>query len=340
MKIFLLYIIASFSFIPHHTFSASFQYSDSTKISRVDTPFTIQFIRSISNSNDILKDKSIGEELFDWIFGEEVERFVRPMSTVTDKAKRIFVLDQGGGYIVSIDTLGQEFNLILKEDDIIFKSLVSICKFKENSFLFTDSYENQIYYFNLNEDSIQPLNENLKLNQPTGIAYNSETDEIWVVETLNHQISILDSNGKRKNTIGGRGIEIGEFNFPTYIWIDENGMVYVIDSMNFRLQILNANGDVVNVFGEAGDASGFFARPKGVATDSFGHIYIVDALYNTIQIFDNEGNFLYYFGTKGSARGEFWLPTGIYIDSDNFIYIADSYNSRIQIFKLVADDKK
>ncbi len=305
-----------------------------------DNPtFTIQFIRSISNSNDILKDKSLGEKILDWIFGDEVKQFVRPMSIITYETERIFVLDQGGGYLVSIDTLEQKFSLFLNKDDKIFQSLVGISKFRGNSFLFTDSYQNKIYFFNLKENSIKQLNKKLELNQPTGIAYNAATNEIWVVETLNHQISILDSNGKKKRTIGSRGIEEGQFNFPTFIWIDKNGIVYVVDSMNFRLQILNSDGEVINIFGEAGDASGFFARPKGVAVDSFDHIYIVDGLYNTIQVFDKEGNFLYYFGTKGSSEGEFWLPTGIYIDSENFIYIADSYNSRIQIFKLVADDK-
>jgi DNA-binding beta-propeller fold protein YncE len=339
MKTFLPHFIFLFFFLPQFAFNTSHQINDYRNIKQDDSSFTIQFIKSISNSNDILKDKSISEEIFDWIFGEEVERFVRPMSIVTDETERIFALDQGGGYIVSIDTLEQKFSLILNNDDKIFPSLVSICKFKGNTFLFTDSFQNQVYIFNLNENSVQPLNKKLELNQPTGIAYNSNTNEIWVVETLSHQISVFDSDGKKKRTIGSRGIETGQFNFPTYIWIDKDGMVYVVDSMNFRLQILNSNDEVVSVFGEAGDASGFFARPKGVATDSFGHIYIVDALYNTIQIFDKEGNFLYYFGTKGSSGGEFWLPTGIYIDSENYIYIADSYNSRIQIFKLVADDK-
>jgi len=339
MKTFLSYLVVLFLLLSPSTFNTSIPFNDYRNIKQDEQKFTVQFVRSISNSNDILKDKSLGEEILDWIFGEEVKQFVRPMSIITDETERIFVLDQGGGYIATIDTLEQKFSLLLNKDDKIFPSLVAISKFKANSFLFTDSYQNKIYLFNLKENSIQPLNENLELNQPTGIAYNTATNEIWVVETLNHQISILDSNGKRMRTIGSRGIEEGQFNFPTYIWIDKNGIVYVVDSMNFRLQILNSDGEVINIFGEAGDASGFFARPKGVAVDSFGHIYIVDALYNTVQVFDKEGNFLYYFGTKGSSEGEFWLPTGIYIDAENFIYIADSYNSRIQIFRLVADDK-
>jgi len=339
MKTFFSYFVALFFFLPPFTFTTSNQFKNYINIKQDEKNYSIRFIRSISNSNDILKDKSFGEEILDWIFGEEVNQFVRPMSIITDETERIFVLDQGGGYIVTIDTLEQKFSLLLNKDDRIFPSLVGISKFKGNSFLFTDSFQNKIYLFNLKENSIQLLNEKLELNQPTGIAYNTVTNEIWVVETLNHQISILDSNGKRIRTIGSRGTEEGQFNFPTYIWIDKNGIVYVVDSMNFRLQILNSDDKVINIFGEAGDASGFFARPKGVAIDSFGHIYIVDALYNTVQVFDKEGNFLYYFGTKGSSEGEFWLPTGIYIDAENFIYIADSYNSRIQIFRLVADDK-
>ncbi|RKY95260.1 MAG: 6-bladed beta-propeller [Ignavibacteriae bacterium] len=304
-----------------------------------DYNFRIEFVRSISNTNDIIKDKSFGEEIIDWIFGEDIERLVRPMGIINDEKDRIFVLDQGMGDIVLIDTLDQELNLLLNEAEEYFPSLVGICKWNENIFLFTDSRRNQIYFFNLLDNSIEMLNKELTLNQPTGIAYNTLANEIWVVETLNHQISILDSKGKRIRIVGTRGTEKGQFNFPTYIWIDKDGIVYVVDSMNFRIQILNKDGEVLNIFGEAGDATGYFARPKGVATDSFGHVYIVDALYNTIQVFDKEGHFLYYFGTKGSTKGEFWLPTGIFIDSEDYIYVADSYNSRIQIFKLLSNEQ-
>lgn len=302
--------------------------------------FTVEFVRSISANEDIVKDKSLGEKIVDWLFGDESISLVKPMKVIEDSWNRLLVLDQGAGYIIRIDTLEEEFMILKNDNEQKFPSLVDICEVEEGIYLFTDSRENGIYRYDEKNNIIKPFIDNKSLNQPTGIAFNFLTKEVWVVETLSHHISVFDMRGKFRKVIGNRGVEPGQFNFPTYIWIDKNGIVYVIDSMNFRLQILNSTGKIINSFGEPGDATGYFARSKGVAVDSYGHIFIVDALYNTVQVYNIKGEFLYYFGGKGSDNGKFWLPTGIFIDDKDYIYIADSYNSRIQIFKLLKQDEK
>lgn len=302
------------------------------------TTYSVKFIKSISSVKDISGEESFAEKIFDWIFGDEEEFLLRPMSMCLVN-KKLIVLDQGGGNIALIDTLDKDFEILKYDDDTLFPSLVSSANFKNGKVCFTDSKLNKVFIFDENNEDLSEFKTNsYNFLQPTGIAFNKQTNEIWVVETKKHSISVFDLKGNFKRSIGKRGTSEGEFNFPTYIWIDDKGIVYVVDSSNFRIQILNSNGDVINVFGEPGDATGYFARPKGIAVDSFGHIFIVDGLYNSVQVFDSEGKFLYYFGTKGSRNGEFWLPAGIFIDEKNFIYIADSYNSRIQIFQLVKNE--
>jgi len=303
-------------------------------------PFSIEFVEEISSSTDILKEKSIGKKIIDWIFGDDRIDFIRPMGILNNNKNGLVVLDQGGGFIINIDTIKQKVDRIMDDNDQIFQSLVGICGFKNNNFLFTDSRQNHVYLYDYFNNSVALLNKNIIIDQPTGIAYNHNNGEIWVLETLQHRIVVMDENGNFLRYIGKRGEEDGQFNFPTFICIDKNGLIYVIDSMNFRLQILDSSGKFLKSFGEAGDASGFFARPKGVAVDSYGHIYVVDALFNSVQIFDKDGQFLYYFGKKGNQQGEFLLPTGIFIDSNDFIYVADSFNSRIQIFRIISNEKK
>jgi DNA-binding beta-propeller fold protein YncE len=215
-----------------------------------------------------------------------------------------------------------------------FPSLVAICKFNNDKMLFTDSKNNSIYCFD-KENKVYLLNDSLRLNKPTGIGFVKSTKEIWVSETGNHSIVILDAQGKFLRRIGQRGTEANEFNFPTSIWVDKNEHIYIVDAMNYRIQIFDKDGNFLSNFGEQGDATGYFARPKGIATDSFGNIYVVDALFHNVQIFASDGRYLYNFGGQGTKDGDFWLPSGIYIDDEDKIYVADSYNSRIQIFKLI-----
>ena len=294
----------------------------------------IKWIGSFSSSNNFKQESSFANTLTNFLFGREELQMSRPISLVVSPNGVIDILDQGNGALLRVDRKNQEMSAYPTVDNIAFPSLVGICKNGNNEILFTDSKLNKIFIQKSESKSQLSLNDSLILNQPTGIAYNFQTNQIWVVETAAHRIAVLDSKGKLIKYIGSRGTEAGQFNFPTFIWIDTAGTVYVIDSMNFRLQILNSEGDVHSIFGEAGDATGFFARPKGVATDSENNIYIVDALFHTVQIFDQQGHFLHNFGQQGKNNGDFWMPSGIYIDSFDHIYVADSYNARIQIFEL------
>ena len=280
-------------------------------------------------------NNSFLNQVAQFVFGKKnVPEITKPNAILASNPLSFLVMDQGSATLFNVQNNEKKIPRVLKKGKFNFPSLVSLCSFSNNEILFTDSRLSRIFVLNEEQEKLEVLNKELILNQPTGIAYATISKEIWVVETGAHRISILNEQGKRIKTIGKRGAEPGEFNYPTDIWIDKEGKAYVIDAMNFRIQIFDNSGELISIFGEAGDATGYFARPKGIATDSFGNIYITDALFHTVQIFDLSGNYLYNFGEQGRSNGQFWMPSGIFIDENNFIYIADSYNSRIQLFQL------
>jgi hypothetical protein len=283
-------------------------------------------------------EKKFGERFVDFLTGKG-ERMVlsKPVAVLAMNPDNFWILDQGNGQLFRVQNGVGEITHFKKNDFRNFPSLVEIISLPGDSLLFTDSYMNKIFVSIPGEKETKSLNDSLVLDQPTGIAYSPVTDEIWVVETKAHRISILDRQGRLLKQVGGRGEEPGKFNYPTSIWIDRTGRAFVIDALNFRIQVFSGNGDLITAFGKIGDATGSFARPRGIATDSHGNIYISDALFNAVQIFDISGNFLYTFGRQGHEKGEFWMPAGIYIDSRDNIYVADSYNSRIQVFHLTKE---
>jgi len=274
----------------------------------------------------------------DLVFGKKPASLIKPMSIVALSPDAYWVADQGTGSILKVHNKQGETKQFKEMPIESLPSIVGSCFTSSGSILFTDSKLNQIFLMVPGSKNLQILNDSVHLEQPTGIAYSAVTNQVWVVETKAHRIAILNEQGEIIKHIGGRGNADGKFNFPTYIWIDEEGTAYVVDAMNFRVQIFDTEGEFISSFGEIGDSSGYFSRPKGIATDSFGHIYVSDALFNVIQVFDRAGQLLYTFGSQGQEKEQFWMPTGIYIDKDNFIYIADSYNSRIQVFQLIPGD--
>jgi DNA-binding beta-propeller fold protein YncE len=277
--------------------------------------------------------KDFGERLSRLVFGKQAREVIKPFNVLASDPGQYWILDQGAGGVFEV--LDGEAQLLrpLKRAKEEFPSLVGICETGSGDIFFTDSRLNRV--MRVTDGELLPFAASLSFDQPTGVACNRASGEIWVVETGAHQISILSREGERIRTLGGRGTAPGLYNYPTFIWIDSTGRVYVVDSMNFRVQILNAKGQAESSFGTSGDATGNLARPKGIATDSEGHIYLADALFHAVQIFDVQGNFLYSFGKQGQGEGEFWMPSGLYIDQEDRIYVADSYNSRVQIFQLV-----
>lgn len=282
--------------------------------------------------------KGVFKRLGEFVLGKKTQLMVKPMAIVAENPSSFFVLDQWSRCLISVEDQKAVKPRAFNKTSIEFPSMVDVCALPTGEFLFTDSSTGNIYILGENKKKIRVFNEDVKLQQPTGIAYSKVKKEIWVLDTRAHKISVFDRKGKLLREIGKRGIGLGEFNFPTHIWIDEEGSVYIIDSMNFRVQILDQEGIPQSVFGKMGDGTGSFARQKGIATDSKHNIYVVDALFNTVQIFDQKGVFLYNFGSPGNGKGEFLLPTGIHIDEQDYIYVADSYNSRVQIFQLIKEE--
>lgn len=173
-----------------------------------------------------------------------------------------------------------------------------------------------------------------ELSNPSGLAIDRINHRLYVADASRHQIlSYSTLDGSAQHTIGKRGSENGEFNFPTNLAVDAKGRLYVADTLNFRIQIFDAAGTFVRAFGELGDTPGSFNRPKGVAVDSEGHIYVVDASFNNFQIFNEEGQLLLFVGAGGQSPGEFVLPAGMFIDEQDRIYVADQGNSRVQVFQ-------
>ena len=293
----------------------------------------IDWVDEISPEKFLIKDEGFFSSVLNFILGEEELTIVRPFGSYVSDNGSIYYIDQDEKSLMFIDKKENEIRNILP-DEIKLESPVGLCS-TEDGLLISDSENDKVWKYYFENEEVSELNNSLK--QPTGITYLKDRNEIWVCETKNHRIVRLDKNGNQIGTIGQRGIEPGEFNFPTFIWADNKGKVYINDSMNFRIQIFSEVGVLIKTFGKAGDGTGDFARPKGIATDSFGHIYVADALFNNIQVFNEQGQLLYTFGQKGIEKGEFWLPAGIYIDNVNKIYVADSYNSRIQIFQLSCD---
>jgi len=280
--------------------------------------------------------------IYDVVFGKREDftdprtsnRLLRPYSIFVDDNK-LYISDPGAYRVSVIDAETSETFQITTAGKTELLSPVGVVAYGGRIYV-SDSVLNKVFILDEKGKMIGEFRG--YFGRPTSLAVDRERSVIYVSDTLAHKIYKYNPDGVNIGSIGIDGSGIGQFNFPTHIWVDRKGMLYVTDSMNFRVQIFSPEGEFVTLFGTHGDSYADLDKPKGIATDSDGNIYVVDSIHDMIKIFDRRGRLLLFLGQNGVNYGEFWLPSGIFIDSKNNIYVGDTYNSRVQVFQYISDN--
>ncbi|MDQ7787206.1 MAG: 6-bladed beta-propeller [Thermodesulfovibrionales bacterium] len=295
----------------------------------------IKWITQWSNRYDFGKPSDVMEFL---IGKERVERLRRPNGIVTDTAGNVYVADSEAHVVFVFDQEKKALRF-LGLGRLGFPVGVAIDN-KRGIIYVSDSKFDKVFGFDKNSDDVKvTFGGPSEFKNPSGMVYDEQRERLYIADTQNHLVKAFDSGGRHLFTIGKRGMEDGEFNFPSYVALDKTGKIYVVDSFNFRIQVFDPDGKYIRKFGKLGDASGAFSRPAGIGVDSDGNIHIVDTAFNNFQIFNIEGRLLLWIGTTGKKPGEFYLPTGLYIDNQDKIYVSDTYNQRVQVFQYLKTPK-
>jgi tripartite motif-containing protein 2/3/tripartite motif-containing protein 71 len=79
----------------------------------------------------------------------------------------------------------------------------------------------------------------LQFNCPTGIAYNTHNKKMYVVDSANHRIQVLNSDLTFYCISGGKESgKNGLFSYPWDVSCDGTGNVYIADTINKSLQLI------------------------------------------------------------------------------------------------------
>ena len=175
-------------------------------------------------------------------------------------------------------------------------------------------------------------NEPLQFANPLGIAIHPHSNKIYVANSGNHQVQILNSDLTFYSNFGFKGSGNGQLRRPHYISFDSTGNVYVTDRDNHRVQVFTAEGKYIQQFGKKGNEEGELDAPVGIAIDSNDVIYISEFNNKRISLFTRDGHFLRSFGTRGKGPGQFDHQTAIAIANNGAIYISDGRNGCVQVF--------
>ncbi len=133
---------------------------------------------------------------------------------------------------------------------------------------------------------------------------------------------------------GGTGLTVGPDGL-IYIADTWNHTVVVVDNNGTVVRQLGQRGNLADITdgGMVLEQPGLFFGPRAVAVTN-ERIFVTDTGNERVQVFSKDGTFLTAFGGFGSEPGKLLEPTGIVIGPDGHVWVADSGNARIQVFTI------
>ena len=172
----------------------------------------------------------------------------------------------------------------------------------------------------------------LQFNIPCAIAYNRTNNRVYVCDTHNNRIAILNHDLTFHDSFGSKGMEITQLHRPEGIAVDNKGNVLVADYGNNRIQIFDENGHYLSSITHT--VPGQQLRGPYSVSDGPGDcVYVAECDSNAVSVFDDNGKYIKSFGKRGNKDGEFNSPCGVAASDDGYVYVSDTDNRRVQMFK-------
>lgn len=129
-----------------------------------------------------------------------------------------------------------------------------------------------------------------EFNYPTNVAYNPKSHELYVTDTFNFRVQVIDRDGKFVRKWGKNCDSFGCFARAKGISIDADGHVYVVDAAFNNVQVFDSTGQLLLFFGGIGNGPGRMWLPAGIHVDNGGRIYVVSQYNWKVNVYQYLGD--------------------------------------------------
>ena len=190
---------------------------------------------------------------------------------------------------------------------------------KDENIYVTDCCENALFKFNKEGECMEVLQK--KGSQPGELKnpgfVRVFNEKLFICDTDNYRIQVLDTNLKFVRSFGQKGIGNGQFDWPKDVVQDQAGNLYVTDHDNHRVQVFSCEGQFLHTFCEKGSTANKLKNPVGICYDEHNNfVFVSETGAGCISVFKTSGEFVASFG-------ELNYPTGVAVDKDGFVYVCE-----------------
>lgn len=180
-----------------------------------------------------------------------------------------------------------------------------------------------------------------QLNEPRGIALSPDEQTVYVLDSRNGRIQVLDSDLQYQTTFGSPGTGDGQFTLSGFVpngGIDTgpDGTIYATDTWGPNMgRVVRFRPDGTPLPSLAPPANDPFFYPRGLAVGPDGRIYVADTGKHRVVVFTPDGQYLGAF-----LEGIFREPVGLAISSDNRVFVCDVGGQRVIEFSSTGQFQK
>jgi DNA-binding beta-propeller fold protein YncE len=121
-------------------------------------------------------------------------------------------------------------------------------------------------------------------SMPEGVAVDKDGN-VYVTDTFNDRVEILDADGKFISTFGQNGDGPADFERPKGIAVDCDGHIWVVDAAQNLVKVFNQQGRLLIYFGGQGYFPGQFMGPWGIAIDASNQVIVSETFPGRVQVF-------------------------------------------------------
>ncbi|CAF0862122.1 unnamed protein product [Adineta steineri] len=277
--------------------------------------------------------------------GQKLNQLSRPDGIFLDKNKNILIADSLNHRIVAWKYNAKKGQIIAGGNgqgnrmDQFNLPVDLIVDQQTYSIIIADFYNKRVIQW-LNQKQ-QILIDNIGCNglamDKHGFLYVSDTakNEVrrWKMGVYNDGIVVAGGNGK--------GNQLNQLDWPTYIFVDEDQSVYVSDQNNHRVMKWRKDAEegtiVAGGNGKGANLNQLYL-PQGVIADHLGQIYVADQSNHRVMRWcegKEEGEIVVGGNDGGSESNQLNDPTGLSFDDERNLYVADWRNHRIQKYEII-----
>ena len=283
----------------------------------------LEFVEAIDGG--VIYSTSRLHELVETIIGTDRLQLKRP-TAVAVRDGQMYVVDMGLDLVVRIDLMTRAADVLVELGSITKGDVADIFIASDMSFYITDTEAGQVLQFDAKGKLKRTLVNRLNMAFPVAINEDQLTGDIYIADGFFDHVLVFNQLGELFASIGGRGVNPGEFLNITSMAVGPDGF-YIGARVGEHVQVMKGTGEYLYSLEQ-----GPVVFPLGMAaTDDF-RVYVSDYWDNSIKVFER-GRFVESVGGTGVIPGKFKRITDLFLDND-LLYAVDSLNGRVQVLRI------